>query len=57
MIAVNASRSQLNSQFHVPALHDGTVGVFGERRSVSSSTGYASDTFPPLAVHVYVQAN
>lgn len=57
VIAVNASRATLNSQFHVPALHNGNLSVFGEHRSVSSSTGHVSDTFRPLAVHVYVQAS
>jgi hypothetical protein len=55
VIAVNASRFQLDSQFHVPALQAGNVLVVGEHRSLSSSSGYASDTFLPLAVHVYVQ--
>jgi hypothetical protein len=57
VIAVNASRSTLDAQFHVRALRDGPLRVFGEQRSVSSSTGYVSDTFRPLAVHVYVQTS
>ena len=57
VIAVNAARAPLNSQLHVPALRNGLVRVFGEHRNVSSSTGHATDTFRPLAVHVYVQTN
>jgi hypothetical protein len=57
VIAVNASRSSLDSQFHVPKLGRGQVRVFGEHRWLSSSKGYVSDTFRPLAVHVYVQTD
>jgi hypothetical protein len=57
VIAVNETQSQLNSQFHVPALQDGQVRAFGEHRSLGSSTGYVNDTFGPLAVHVYVQTD
>ncbi len=57
VIAVNATRLPLNVQFHVPAFKNGQVQVFGERRTVSSSTGHVNDTFRPLAVHVYVQSS
>jgi hypothetical protein len=55
VIAVNAARAPINVQFHVPALRDGAVKVFGEKRSVSAQHDRLVDAFPPLGVHIYVQ--
>jgi|tagenome__1003787_1003787.scaffolds.fasta_scaffold20852523_1 hypothetical protein len=55
VIAVNAARAPVNVQFHVPALRDGVVQVFGEKRSVSAQNDSLVDAFAPLGVHIYVQ--
>jgi hypothetical protein len=55
VIAVNASRAPINVQLHVPALRDGVVKVFGEKRSVSAQSDHVVDTFAPLGVHIYLQ--
>ena len=55
VIAVNAGRVPIDVQIHVPALRDGTVKVFGEKRSLSARNAHLADAFPPLGVHIYVQ--
>jgi hypothetical protein len=55
VIAVNSQREGLNMEFHVPALRDGTMTVFGEDRSVRVRQGRVDDAFGPFAVHIYVQ--
>jgi hypothetical protein len=55
VIAVNAARVPINVQLHVPALRDGAVKVFGEKRSLSSHSDGLADSFAPLGVHIYVQ--
>lgn len=55
VIAVNAARAPINVQLHVPALRDGAVRAFGEKRSVTARRDRIWDTFPPLGVHIYVQ--
>jgi hypothetical protein len=55
VIAVNAARAPINVQFHVPALRDGGVKVFGEKRKLWAQHDQLVDSFPPLGVHIYVQ--
>ena len=55
VIAINAARAPINVQFHVPALRDGAVTVFGEKRRLSAGHDRLVDAFPPLGVHIYVQ--
>ena len=43
------------AQIHVPQLHDGTVKVLGEGRTVAVRDHYLVDNFAGLQVHVYVQ--
>jgi hypothetical protein len=57
IFAVNAQRTYVKAKLHVPALHNGRLQVFGEKRSLTVSGGDATDLFGPLAVHVYVQSN
>jgi hypothetical protein len=55
VIAVNAGRAPINVQLHVPALRQGAVKVFGEKRSISSHNDSLDDAFAPLGVHIYMQ--
>lgn len=55
VIAVNAARAPINVQLHVPALRNGVVRAFGEKRAVTAHNDRIWDSFPPLGVHVYVQ--
>lgn len=55
VIAVNAARLPITVKLRVPALVNGPVRVFGERRQLTASQGRVSDYFPPLAVHIYTQ--
>jgi len=55
VFAVNSHRAPIKAKLRVPALRNGRLTVFGERRSLLVSHGYATDSFAPLAVHIYVQ--
>jgi hypothetical protein len=55
VLAVNSLRQHVRAQLHVPSVATGRIGVFGERRSLTVGHDRFSDTFAPLAVHVYVQ--
>lgn len=55
VIAVNAQTDPIRMQFHVPALEDGGIRVFGEGRTLKVSRGRVDDGFGPFDVHVYVQ--
>jgi hypothetical protein len=55
VFAVNTQRVPIRAQVHVPRLHNGTLKVSGERRSVTVGNRNFADNFQPLAVHVYVQ--
>jgi hypothetical protein len=55
VFAVNAQTGFVKVQFNVPALSDGTLAVYGERRSVKVTNHRFIDDFSPLAVHAYVQ--
>jgi hypothetical protein len=54
LVGVNASRSASQATFRVPALGARTLDVLGESRSVTARGGSVSDSFGPLAVHIYV---
>jgi hypothetical protein len=54
VIAVNPTFSQVQATVTIPGRASGTVGAYGESRSLPVSGGRVQDTFPPLAVHVYV---
>jgi hypothetical protein len=55
VFAVNSLRQHVRAQLHVPALANGKMTVFAERRSLPVGHDRFADTFAPLAVHVYVQ--
>jgi hypothetical protein len=56
VIAVNAEPLPITVQLHVPRLVNGEASVFGEKRTLSVSSGRINDYFPPLGVHIYVQS-
>jgi hypothetical protein len=56
VFAVNSLTQPVPVQLAVPNLPDGTLQVFGEKRTVEVSNHRFSDLFRPLAVHVYVRA-
>ena len=57
VFAVNAAAGARSTiQMHVPALRNGPVTVFGERRAVTANAGRFNDSFTPLGVHIYVQS-
>ena len=56
VIAVNASWKTQKASFALPALGNTVGWVYGESRSVPVTKGTFSDSFAPLAVHVYVIA-
>ena len=56
VIAVNASLKTQKASFKLPALGKTVGWVYGESRSVPVSGGTFTDTFAPLAVHIYVIA-
>jgi hypothetical protein len=56
VFAVNATNGPIHAQIHVPRLQNGRVAVNGEGRAVAVRNDRLTDTFGPLAVHVYVQA-
>ncbi len=56
LVAVNTERSPITVQMHVPRLANGVVRAFGEKRTVSASSGRINDYFVPLGVHIYVQS-
>ncbi len=56
VIAVNSSLQTRKAGFTLPALGDTVGWVYGEGRSVPVTAGSFSDSFAPLAVHVYVIA-
>ena len=55
VFAVNTLRTPVTAKALVPRLHHAPLLVFGEGRSVNVNESRFSDTFGPLAVHVYVQ--
>jgi hypothetical protein len=55
VFAVNTSSGPVRAQIHVPDLHEGAAGVFGEPRSVGVRGGRLADMFPPLGIHIYIQ--
>jgi hypothetical protein len=57
IIAVNSSSEPVEALIHVPALAGRAVGVLDEARQLAASDNAVfSDSFGPLAVHVYVAA-
>ena len=56
LVAVNTERSPITAQMHVPRFANGVVRAFGEKRTVSASSGRINDYFVPLGVHIYVQS-
>jgi len=57
IFAVNALSRVVPAEIHVPKLANGTLRVFGEKRTVLVHGHGFSDSFGPLAVHVYVKAD
>jgi hypothetical protein len=55
VFAVNSLPQQVRVRVSSPKLDDGSIRVFGEKRSVSAAEHEVVDTFAPLAVHIYVQ--
>jgi hypothetical protein len=57
VFAVSGSNSErVRVQIRVPQLRDGTLRVFGEKRTVTVSNHNFVDEVAPLGVHVYVQS-
>ncbi|MFW6153613.1 MAG: beta-galactosidase [Planctomycetota bacterium] len=54
VIAVNVTREAVTSSFKLDPVPAGRATVWKEGRSVAVTDGTFSDTFEPLAVHVYV---
>lgn len=53
-VSTNGMAASSSVRFDLPGLAAGqTIGVLGEGRTVTSSNGYFSDAFSPLAVHIY----
>jgi hypothetical protein len=55
VFAVNTHRLPITALVHVPRLHDGSLQVLRERRSVKVGNDRFADNFQALVVHVYVQ--
>ena len=57
MIAVNSTSKTAKTTFSLPGLGADTVAwVYGEGRTVPVRKGTFTDSFAPLAVHIYVVA-
>jgi hypothetical protein len=56
VIAVNASRSTVTSTITVPSLGERPITSLDGTRTVTPAAGAFSDTFAPLAVHIYIAA-
>ena len=56
VIAVNATLKTTKATFTLPGLGSTVGWVYGESRSVPVQKGSFSDSFAPLAVHIYVVA-
>ena len=57
VIAVNSGRSPVQASIHVPGLGGQAVDVLDEERQLATSNDeLITDTFDPLAVHIYVAA-
>jgi hypothetical protein len=56
VIAVNPTESEVNGTIHVDGAGVRTFDVLDEGRSVAASDDVITDSFAPLAVHVYVSA-
>jgi SpoIID/LytB domain protein len=56
VIAVNTTRSPVDTTIAVPGLKATAVDVYDEQRQVSVAGGAFADHFDPLTVHIYVAA-
>ena len=56
VIAVNATPKATKATFTLPGLGSTVGWVYGESRSVPVQKGSFSDSFAPLAVHIYIVA-
>jgi hypothetical protein len=56
VIAVNSSYAATQATFKVQALNGRTLSVMGESRRLAASGDSFTDSFAPLAVHIYVAA-
>ena len=56
VIAVNSGYSATQTTFKVPALDGRTLTVMGESRRLASDGDSFTDSFAPLAVHIYIAA-
>ena len=54
LIAVNSGYTTTQATFKVPALDGRTLSVMGESRRLASSGDAFTDSFAPLAVHIYI---
>ncbi len=55
IFAVNTLRTPVTAKVRVARLRHAPLRVFGEGRSVNVNESRFSDTFGPLAVHIYIQ--
>ena len=53
LIAVNPAAARVSETFRADGFAEGTATVWGEVRTVPVHAGRLTDTFDPLAVHVY----
>ena len=53
VIAVNASYDTIDASIRVPGLNGRPTVVLGEGRMVGADGDVLSDSFAPLAVHIY----
>jgi hypothetical protein len=56
VIAVNSSYSTTQTTLKIPALDGRTLTVMGESRRLASTGDTFTDSFAPLAVHIYIAA-
>ena len=56
VIAVNGSRSSARTEMRVPGLDGRVLRVVDESRQIAASGDTFSDSFAPLAVHIYIAA-
>jgi hypothetical protein len=54
VIAVNSGYSAAQTTFKVPALNGRTLTVMGESRRLATAADSFTDSFAPLAVHIYI---
>jgi hypothetical protein len=54
LIAVNSGYSAAQATFKLPVLNGRTLTVMGEGRRLASKGDSFTDSFAPLAVHVYI---